>query len=348
MLGLMISVATRTAMEMHTYQFRGSTYHQSGGREEEDGGPSGGPIGNPLSSAVACTVMLDWDRQFLNITSNISDRLNILLCNIYKRYVDDQFGKHQATPLGLRWDPTLNDIVHSAAAEEEDRDRQEDARTMTLLQDVANSINPRIVMTVDYPSANPDGKQPCLDFKCWMGPNGEVLYEYYRKPMCPQSTIYARSALPLRTKRTVHVQEAIRILARCHPDLLWSTKAGHLTTLSARMFQSGYSTAFRATVFRSALAAFSKIQERAASGIRPVNRPDSLDRIKRTEDKAWKGTTWFRRGGGTQPPSLCPDPRVQTGQEPPGSQDDRPPGQGPQGQDSRASRALNPAHTPED
>ena len=168
---------------------------------------------------------------------------------------------------------------------------------MLLLQNVANSINPRIVMTVDYPSTHEDKKMPVLDFKCWIGPTGEVLYEFYRKSMCPQTTIYASSALPVKTKRTVLVQEAIRILLRCHESLSWSTKAAHLTDLSARMLQSGYTAPFRATVIKSALNAFNKIKERAESGVRLIHRPDELDRVKRAEDRIWKGTTWFRRGG---------------------------------------------------
>ena len=45
---------------------------------------------------------------------------------------------------------------------------------MTLLQNVANSINPRIQMTVDFPSANADNKMPVLDFKCWVNDEGTV------------------------------------------------------------------------------------------------------------------------------------------------------------------------------
>ena len=123
------------------------------------------------------------------------------------------------------------------------------------------------------------------------------MYEFYRKSMCPQSTIYAESALSWRTKRTVHTQEGVRILSRCHESLPWTTKAGHLTRLSARMAASGYPAQFRADVITSALKAFQKIKERADSGVRPVHRPDNLDKVRRTEDKVWKSKTWFRRGG---------------------------------------------------
>ena len=130
-------------------------------------------------------------------------------------------------------------------------------------------------------------------------------------------TIFASLALPVKTKRTVLVQEAIRILSRCHESLPWSTKAAHLTNLNARMLQSGYTAPFRATDIKSALNAFNNIKERAESGVRPIHRPDEVDRVKRAEDRIWKGTTWFKAGTGS-----------------PGCQDDRQPGKPSQGQGS--------------
>ena len=160
MLGKIISTVTRTAMETHTYQYKGDIYWQQ----------DGGCIGNPLSSAVARVVMMDWDYQFLSITARIDARLQTLLNAVYKRYVDNQFGKHQATPPGYGWCPIEGVPVVSVEAMEEDRGKEDDKWTMLLLQNVANLINPRIVMTVNYPSAHEDKKMPVLDFKCWIGP----------------------------------------------------------------------------------------------------------------------------------------------------------------------------------
>ena len=70
-----------------------------------------------------------------------------------------------------------------------------------MLQQMANSINPRLQMTVDYPSGNPVGKMSVLDFKCCMDPQGTVMYTFYRKPMCQPTTITAMSELPWGSKR---------------------------------------------------------------------------------------------------------------------------------------------------
>ena len=114
MLGKMISTTTRTAMETYTYQYRGDTYWQQ----------DGGPIGNPLSSAVARVVMIDWDQQFLSITASIDARLETLLNAVYKRNMDDQFGKHRATPPGYRWCPNEGVPVYSVEDMEETEGRR--------------------------------------------------------------------------------------------------------------------------------------------------------------------------------------------------------------------------------
>ena len=98
---------------------------------------------------------------------------------------------------------------------QEDRERENDERTMLLLQSVANSINPCVQMIVDYPSAHVDKTMPCLDFQCWVGDSGRILYEFYRKPMCPQSTIYVNYSLAWKVKSTVHMQEGVRIFLTC-------------------------------------------------------------------------------------------------------------------------------------
>ena len=81
---------------MIAFATKGSTYRQL----------VSGPIGNPLSSGVARAVMLDWDLQLLALTSTLGNELIMyLFYNVYKRYIDDQLGLHQATPAGYRWDP---------------------------------------------------------------------------------------------------------------------------------------------------------------------------------------------------------------------------------------------------
>ena len=89
-------------------------------------------------------------------TINLSE----LLCILYRRYVDDQMGGHRPTPLGLRWDPINKKMMYSQEWVEEDRDKPPDERTMKLLQAVANFINPRLKMTIDYPTAHVNGRMP--------------------------------------------------------------------------------------------------------------------------------------------------------------------------------------------
>ena len=50
-------------------------------------------------------------------------------------------------------------------------------------------------MTEDYPSKNPDEKFPILDLKVWVGQNGQILNECYKKEMARRSLILARSEM---------------------------------------------------------------------------------------------------------------------------------------------------------
>ena len=49
----------------------------------------------------------------------------------------------------------------------EDKDKSETQRTAEIMASIANSINPAIQVTLDYPSNHIDGRMPVLDLKIW-------------------------------------------------------------------------------------------------------------------------------------------------------------------------------------
>ena len=191
--------------------------------------------------------------------------------------------------------------------EEEDRGKPHDERTMRLLQAVANSINPRLQMTIDFPSAHSNGRMPVLDFECWVGESGHILHSFDRKEMCQPTTILATSALPMKTKRAVHTQEIVRTLTRCSRSLPWAEKAAHVTRFCGRLVTAGYTAQYRAYVVTAALSTYNNMVEREDMGTSPINRPDSMDKVERAKSKVWKRFTWYRRGA-TPPPCLSPPP----------------------------------------
>ena len=59
---------------------------------------------------------------------------------------------------------------------------ESDARTLAVLRDIANSIDPAIQVEIDFPSKKPDKMMPILDMKMTMDNNNMVKYKFYRTP----------------------------------------------------------------------------------------------------------------------------------------------------------------------
>jgi hypothetical protein len=134
-------------------------------------------------------------------------KLNNILVKLYRRYMDDQATGVRVIPRVMRWNPEQKNVVFCQEQYEKDEGRKDDARTMEVMRDMSNSINPRIKLVEDFPSNHPDGKMPVLDLKVWMDENGRVAYKFFRKPMANVRTTIKVSAFPNKVKRMTHIQE---------------------------------------------------------------------------------------------------------------------------------------------
>ena len=115
--------------------------------------------------------------------------------------------------------------------------------------------------------------------------------------MADKQSLLLESALPARIKRTVQSQEVVRILRNCHQQIPWHRKADHLSKFMQRLQTSGYGHTYRAQILQSGLTGYEKMLQVEKQGGRPVNRPDSRDRILRKTKKILEAKTWYRRGG---------------------------------------------------
>ena len=118
--------------------------------------------------------MLDWDSQFMVRSREAARQITVQtqtgqLCAIYKRYVDDLLNARKAVPPGARWVSSSSSVIFSQKAMDEDKGKPQDEIMMNFLQSIVNTINPRIQFTVDFSSANQNGKMPCLDFQSCVG-----------------------------------------------------------------------------------------------------------------------------------------------------------------------------------
>ena len=126
----------------------------------------------------------------------------------------------------------------------EDKNKSETQRTAEIMASIANSINPAIQVTLDYPSNHIDGRMPVLDLKIWKNSEGKcprISHTFYKKPIASPFTILKRSAVSESVKRSTIFQESLRRLQHISEDCPWSETVNHLSEFSNCLKISGYS-----------------------------------------------------------------------------------------------------------
>ena len=118
----------------------------------------GGPMGLGLTGDVAECYMVHWDKEFLAKL----EALGITPC-IYERFKDDITIMLKSLEKGLKYDGTK--LVMDVQKKELDEAKSDEEVTMEIVKTVANSVDPMIKFTVDYPSNYKDGRMPILDVK---------------------------------------------------------------------------------------------------------------------------------------------------------------------------------------
>ena len=104
-----------------------------------------------------------------------------------------------------------------------------------MIKYVGNRIHNSVQLEEDFPSNHKDKKLPILDVKVWVNKENKVMHEYYSKPMSSKYVVHERSAMPLKTKRTILTQEILRIILRCSSLLPVNTINNHIEDYMLRM-----------------------------------------------------------------------------------------------------------------
>ena len=107
-----------------------------------------------------------------------------------------------------------------------------------VVRDVANTVQ----MEEDIPSNHTDSKIPILDLKCWIGADGQIWFHHYEKPMASRMVLPVRSALPMNQKRNIHVNECVRRLRNCKPEMEWEMKTKFVQDCSMQATQNSLGT----------------------------------------------------------------------------------------------------------
>ena len=104
----------------------------------------------------------------------------------------------------------------------EDKDVSEDARTMNVLRDIADSIYKCVQFTVDVPSNYEDGKVPVLDVQLSVKDN-QFVHEFFEKPCAAKHVIPFKSAHSRKMKMSDLVEEGLRRLRNNSRRLEWES-----------------------------------------------------------------------------------------------------------------------------
>ena len=245
MFGKALEMMLRLCMENHLYQFENKVRIQK----------KGGPIGLKLTGEIADCIMLDWDKKLLDKLKKLE-----MIPDVYTRFKDDIEIVIESLEKGSK----LTDdgrIIVDETKKENDEERSDNKVTMDIVQQIANSVNPMIKLTVETPCNFKDGKMPVLDIKVRINENemNRIDFEQYEKPTKNPRVILASSALSFKKKRTILTQEGLRRLRNTKRELGPQIQTKYLNLFMLSLMKSGYSQKFRQEILDSVLKAYQKM-----------------------------------------------------------------------------------------
>ena len=276
--GKALEIMLIACMDNHVYQFNNEIRVQK----------KGGPIGLKLTGEIFDCIMIDWDKRLLCELEKLK-----VVPELYTRFKDDIEIATESLERGSQL--SNNEIVVDDTKKEVDIEKSDTKVTMEVIQEVANSINPMIKLTVDTPCNYPDGKLPVLDVAVNVNENEDnrIDFEFFEKPTKNPMVILASSALSQSQKRTILTQECLRRLRNTKIELGPEVQTKHLNLFMLKLKNSGYKEKFRKEILNSALQAFAKMLADDESGAKPMYRSRNWNFEERKKSKLNKKHNWW-------------------------------------------------------
>ena len=134
-----------------------------------------------------------------------------------------------------------NKLVYCEKKCLEDKLISDDIRTMNIIQEVANGIDPNIQVTYDVPSLNDDGFVPILDLKVRVNPaTWKIEYKFYKKSMASKLVTMKTSAMSMKAKMNILTQQCFKRFHNTCDDIPHGWKVKILEDFMVELFNSGY------------------------------------------------------------------------------------------------------------
>ena len=281
LIGLLIANSIEEFMSNHYYTVGGQIRRQE----------KGGAIGSDLTGETALLYMLTWDTKYLEKLKKLGVSLQL-----YRRYVDDIILLMNPIRNGWRYDRNRNLLTYSKTMD----NVEDESRTMEILRQVADSIDPNIQFTTDSPSCHEDNCMPVLDLKVWttdLGLGPQLVHSFYKKSVASPFTILERSAMARSTKRNTIYQEALRRLRNISPQLQWDEAIPHMNIFSNMLRISGYSMEYRRHAIGGAIKRMKEVRRLVETGTWASQYRDRKTILETKEQKGGNTPgTWFLKG----------------------------------------------------
>ena len=212
---------------------------------------------------------------------------------MYTRFKDDIEIATESLQKGSRLKEGKIVVVEN---EQKNDENVTDAKvTMNVIQQVANSINPMIRLTVETPCNSENEKLPVLDVMVNVNDkeHDRIDFEFFEKPTKNPRVVLADSALSFSQKRTILTQEGLRRLRNTKIELGAVVQKKHLNHFMLKLKKSGYGQKFRTEILDSCLKAYEKMIEDDRKGIKPLYRSRDWNSEEREIAKSKKKLTWW-------------------------------------------------------
>ena len=186
-------------------------------------------------------------------------------------------------------------IVINENKKEMDKDKSNEKVTMEVIQEVANSLDPMIQLTIETPCSFENRKLKVLDVQVNINETEQnrIDFEFFEKPTKHPKVILMASALSFPQKRTILTQECLRILRNTKIELGPEVQKKYLDKFMLKLKMSGYDQKFRMEILDSALKAFEKMKTDDEMGIKPMYRSRDWNFEERTRNKSMKKLGWW-------------------------------------------------------
>ena len=265
-----IEVAILVCMSTHIYSFGPNLYLQC----------TGGPIGMRFTASLANLVMKEWDKAWINLLNR--EKIDF---DLFLRYVDDCRLFMRSLEPGWIWEKGTFVYSHMQEIDDHSNGVTSTQRTTREITKAMCEMTEFLVFTGEDCSMFTDGYLPTLDTSLKVK-EGQIQYKFFEKPTVGNQVLNKDTALPAPSLRASLLQETVRRLLNCSPDLDHSVRSDILSRFGEKLINSGHSIkSARITMVQGVVKFLWKVEQSKKPLSDPAYRPLYLSKEYEEENR---------------------------------------------------------------